>query len=366
MSLVEGIRFYYVALIGGLTTLILWPRKSTWKSIAQYRIAVFLSVLFFAMVVLHIWAAFVQTNDTCVYCFPIYISFYACLGVLLVVVTIPSWRTSLDRWHKLISGLAIFSLCTLLGYSLVPDQWIETVMKLPVPRFRSLHILPGTAELWRVISNKFSLDLVVLSDIFSVIVPVFLGILFCGLFFLLAKYLPRLIKSIPSNASSAAYALILLFVLGGLLSPTEWFGSGYHRYDCSANVLQADRLSGETIQGVIGPQAKIFWRGVSPVTLLYLPEALIYPAQLDGDYAFKLGGDMDALERYGWWNQALGLIWIRDADYVFVAQKYYDGWIKDTLESGGYQEIHLSSATYESSPSSCLAAITPRIFKKLP
>ncbi|HSB67226.1 MAG TPA: hypothetical protein VLD65_11655 [Anaerolineales bacterium] len=365
-SLTQGIRFYYVALVGGLAALILWPRKSTWKSIAHFRIAVFLAILFFSMVALHIWAAFIQTNDTCVYCFPIYISFYACLGVLLVIVTITSWRTSLAQWRKLISGFAIFSLSSLLGYSLIPDKFIETVMKLPVPRFRSLHILPGTAELWRVVSNKFSLNLAVVSDIFSVIISVILGILLCGLFFLLGRYLPRLIKSIPSNTSSAAYALILLVIVGGVLSPTEWFGSGYHRYDCNANVLKADRSAGNAIKGAIEPQAKIFWRGVSPITLLYLPEARIYPAQLDGDYAYKLGGDMDALERYGWWDQALGLQWIRDADYVFVAQKYYDGWIKDTLESGGYQEILLSSAIYDSSSSTCSAAITPRIFKKLP
>jgi hypothetical protein len=363
--LIEGIRFYYVALIGGMTALILWPRKSTWKGKSQYRIAAFLSMLFFSMVGLHIWAALIQTKDTCVYCFPIYLSFYACLGVLLVVVTISSWRTGLDRWQKIIAGLTIFCIISLLGYGLVPDKFIETIMKLPVPRFRSLHILPGTAELWRAVSNKFSLDLAVVSDIFSIVIPVILGILICLLFFLLAKYLPRLIKKIPSNGSIAARALILVVFVGGILSPTEWFGNGFHRYDCGSNVLQADKLAGGALQQVIEPQAKIFWRGISPVTLLHLPEARIYPAQLDGDYAYKLGGDMDALERYGWWDEALGLKWIRDADYVLVAQKYYYGWIENTLESGNYQEIYPYPATIDSVSSPCLATLTPRVFKKI-
>ena len=75
---------------------------------------------------------------------------------------------------------------------------------------------------------------------------------------------------------------------------------------------------------------------------------------------------MDALERYGWWDESLGLKWIRDADYILVAQKYYYGWLKNTLESGGYQEIYAYPATIENMSSSCLAEISPRIFKKIP
>ena len=364
-SLSEGIRFYFVPIVGAVIALVLWPRKSTWKNLSQYRIAVFLSVLFFSMVVLHLWTSLIQTTDSCVYCFPIYVSFYAGLGLMLVIVTITSWQTSLDRWRQAISGIVIINLISLLGYSLIPDQFIETVMKLPVPRIRSLHILPGKAELWRVISNKFHLDLALVSDIFSVIVPLLLGALFCGMILLLAKILPHLIKRLPSNASAGAYALIILVLVGWALSPTTWLGNGYHRYDCNGNVLSADKLVGRALQQVIQPQAKIFWRGISPVTLLHLPEARIYPAQLDGDYAYRLGGDMDALERFGWWDEALGRKWISDADYVLIAQKYYYGWIKNTLESGNYQEIYAYPATIESASSPCLAALTPRVFKKI-
>jgi hypothetical protein len=365
-SFIEGIRFYYVPVVGTMATWILWPRKSTWKSLAQYRVTIFLSVFFFSMLVLYVWASLVQTKDNCVNCFPIYTSFYAYSGLLLVIVTITSWRTSLDRWRQIVSGVAIFILISLLGFNLIPGQFIESIEKLPVPRIRSMHILPGTAELYRVISNKLHLDLAVVSDIFSVIIPLLLAALFCGLILLFARLLPRLIKSIPSNVSSGAYGLIFLVLVGGVLSPTKWLGNGYHRYDCNANVLKVEELVGRALQKVIQPQAKIFWRGISPVTLLYLPQARIYPAQLDGDYAYKLGGDMDALERYGWWDESLGLKWIKDADYILVAQKYYYGWLKNALESGGYQEIYAYPATIENLSSSCLAEVSPRIFKKIP
>jgi hypothetical protein len=365
-SFIEGIRFYYVPLVGALTTLILWPRKLTWKSIEQYRTSVFLAIFFFSMFVLYIWASLVQTKDTCVYCFPIYTSFYACLGLLLVNVTITSWRTSLDRWRQLASVIAIFVIFSLLGFSLIPDQFIETVMKIPVPRMRSLQILPGKAELWRVISNKSHLDLSIVSDIFSVIIPLLLGALFCGLILLLVRFVLRHIKRVLSNSSTSSYALIFIVLAGGILSPTAWLGNGYHRYDCKANVLSTDESVGKALRMVIQPQEKIYWRGISPGTLLYLPQARIYPAQLDGDYAYKLGGDEDALERYGWWNESLGLKWIKDADYILVAQKYYYGWLKDTLESGDYQEIFIFPSLIDSSYLDCGDAILPRIFIRKP
>jgi hypothetical protein len=177
------------------------------------------------MLVLYVWASLVQTKDNCVNCFSIYTSFYAYLGLLLVIVTITSWRTSLDRWRQIVSGVAIFILISLLGFNLIPGQFIESIEKLPVPRIRSMHILPGTAELYRVISNKLHLDLAVVSDIFSVIIPLLLAALFCGLILLFARLLPRLIKSIPSNASSGAYGLIFLVLVGGVLSPTTWISS---------------------------------------------------------------------------------------------------------------------------------------------
>jgi len=60
---------------------------------------------------------------------------------------------------------------------------------------------------------------------------------------------------------------------------------------------------------------------------------------LNGDYSFRLGGDPDALLRYGWWSESLGRQWAAEADYLMVEQKYYTGWLKDLLESGGYEEF---------------------------
>jgi hypothetical protein len=363
-SLIDGVRFYYVPVIGALTAWALWPRQSAWKNPAQFRIAVFLSALFLSLLVLHAWASLSQ--NYCVYCFPIYTSFFASIGLLLVVVTVASWRTRLDLWQQIAPGLIIIAIFAGIGFNLIPAAFIQKVMELPVPRIRSLHFLPGNAELQQVIGNKFHLELEALVPIFSMVIPILLGILCCGICSLIAFLLARSIHRSATQPSAAALVLIFTLLVGCILSPTAWLGNGYHRYDCAGDVLAAAELAGEALQGVVPPQAQIFWRGISPVTLLYLPQAAIYPAQLNGDYSFRLGGETDELLRYGWWDKSLGLQWAREADDILVAQKYNKGWLKDTLESGMYQEITIFPDINEMDYPPCLSDVYPRIFTKKP
>ncbi len=363
-SLIDGVRFNFVPMIGALTAWALWPRKSTWKSPAIYRIAVFLSALFLSLFGLHAWASLVK--NYCVYCFPIYTSFFASIGLLLVVVTISSWQNRLDRWRQIAAGLVIIAVFAGIGFSLIPAAFIEKVMEMPVPRIRSLHFLPGKAELQQVIGNKFHLELEALVPIFSVVIPVLFGMLGCGICLLIASLLPRLFKQSPAQPSAGARVLVFILLTGCILSPTAWLGNGYHRYDCAGDVLAEDELAGKALQAAIPPQAQIFWRGISPVTLLHLPQASIYPAQLNGDYSFRLGGETDQLLRYGWWDKSLGLQWAKEADYILVAQKYDKGWLKDTLDSGDYQEITIFPGSSKRDDLGCLADVYPLIFTKKP
>ena len=210
---------------------------------------------------------------------------------------------------------------------------------MPVPRIRSLHFLPGKAELQQVIGNKFHLELEALVPIFSVVIPVLFGMLGCGICKLIASLLPRLFKQSPAQPSAGARVLVFILLTGCILSPTAWLGNGYHRYDCDGDVLAADELAGKALQEVIPPQARIFWRGISPVTLLHLPLAKIYPAQLNGDYSYRLDGDADELEKYGLWNHQLANSWLHEADYVLIEERYYRRWFKDWVNQDRFIEL---------------------------
>jgi hypothetical protein len=284
--------------------------------------------------------------------------------LLLVVITIANWQTRLDHWRQIIAGFAIIIGFSILGIILIPPTFIEKIMKLPVPRIRSLHFLPGKAELWQVISNKFHLDLGI--NIFSIFIYILFGMLCFGISLLIVRLLPRLFKNISTNTTAEVRIFIFLVLIGWILSLTTFSGYGYVRYDCEADVIAAEELAGKALQNAIQPQAQIFWRGISPVTLLNLPQANIYPPQLNGDYSYRFGGEPDELLRYGWWNESLGIQWVKDANYIIVAQKYLESWLKDALESGNYQEIFIYPSTTQSIFPSCIGEVYPRIFEKKP
>ena len=363
-SFLEAVRLFFVPIFGALVAWVLWPQKSHWKSPAYYRMAVFLSLLFIALLGLHAWASLSQ--NYCVFCFPIYTSFFAGLGLLLVTITIISWQFQLSGWRQIFAGIVVFGFFLAVGYLRIPNYFIKNILKIQVPRIRSLHFIPGNAQLWQVISNKFNLDYEVQISISAVLIPVLFGLLCCGLSILIAWLIPRLNKHLPGNHSAGSSVLIFILLAGWILSPTIWFGNGYHRYDCTEDILAADERVGEALRKVIPPQAKIFWRGISPETLLQIPQTIIYPPQLNGDYSYRLGGEEDELLRYGWWNQALGLKWVEEADYILVAPKYYKSWLRDVLESGDYQEINLFPSIGELGDPNCQAEVYPLIFTKNP
>jgi len=76
--------------------------------------------------------------------------------------------------------------------------------------------------------------------------------------------------------------------------------------------------AGKYLDEVIKPGSKVYWRGTSAVTLLYLNDIEIYPPQLNDVYTYFLGGDPDELFRYGMWNPKLDLLWQQDADVILI------------------------------------------------
>ena len=138
--------------------------------------------------------------------------------------------------------------------------------------------------------------------------------------------------------SLASGTLVAFFLAGCLLLPTNLLANGWQSYDCGGDEISNYERVGEKLAQVIPPGAKIFWRGYSPINLLSIPEVGIYPSQLNGDYSFRLGGDPDALLRYGWWSEPLGREWAAEADYVVVEQKYNRGWLKELIDTGIYDE----------------------------
>jgi len=316
-------RYHFAALAGSLAAWVFWPAKQKMTS-ERFKAAVFLAVLLLGLFVLHAWAAL--GNDYCVFCFPTYTAFYSGAGLLLVALTLPvrdqiappgiGWNLNPAAWRKC---LGAFSFLTLLGgmaYSaesaaegMLGGLFYKRLLTTPVP---GLH----GALIWQVLANKFQLQYEVLFDLARTWFPVLAATLFT-----LAVLTAAFFAARRSPKAAWGWGLVFILAFGSVLSPAPVLAGDYNSYDCAGEVISGYESTGALLAKSIPPGAKIFWAGYSPVTLLYLPGVKIYPAQLHGAYSFKISADDDALEKHGWWNEALAEKWLNEADFILAEQK---------------------------------------------
>jgi hypothetical protein len=332
-------RYHFAALVGALATWIFWPKE--WKSSAQFKAAVYLSFLLFVLFSLHAWAAL--GNEYCVFCFPTYTSFYSGVGLILVAVTLPSWQFEIPAWRKWLGSLVIFGLLAGMAYSaegtaesLLGEMFYKRLLSAPVPGLNG-------AQVWQVVSNKFRLEYEIIYDAVHAWFPVLLAILF-GL------SLFAVLKGLNGRKNSAMSGALLAFViLGTVFSPARLLAGEYNSYDCQNDVIPGYESVGTELAEVIPPGSTVYWAGYSPVTLLYLPDAKIYPAQLHGIYSFRISNDDNALAKYGWWNQHLAEKWLAEADFVLAEERSIarNDWLTQALEDGSHQEIAVTGLQAE-------------------
>jgi hypothetical protein len=137
-------------------------------------------------------------------------------------------------------------------------------------------------------------------------------------------------------------------------------GGSYNLYDCTGDAIAL--TNNRRLPGAPSGGSLVYWKGgLSPAPLLYLPDIQIYPSQLNGDYSLRLGGEEDALLRYGWWSMPLAEKWVGEADIVLVEEQYYYGWLKKAVRLAGYTELPLSPPT-----SGCRTDSQIRIFQRSP
>ena len=347
LSFFQGVRINLAAMLGLLLGLVLWPRRQdTWPD--EFRAAVFLAVLFIALLLMHSWAAI--SNDYCVFCFTPYLAFFNVSAVLFAVVIF-------RRWSRDAGGLrlALVIGCLLVvfagvGYSL-SEEIGDPLLALNVPRVREGRILPGSTTLWESLSNKFSLQRNTAEKAVSIGAGLAIGIVFLLLSFAMHRAFRPGGFNYAYALSASALALALLF--GPLLAGEAG------RPDCPGmNVIAANEQVGAYLDENIG-SGTAFWNGgLSVAPLLYAPGVRIYPPQINDGYSFRVGGEADTLLRQGFWNDELSARWLGEADYVIV-----EGWryaaMKASLPAPAFDELPRSPVQ-----TSCLDGSGLRLFRK--
>jgi hypothetical protein len=275
-SFLVAFRYHFLALAGTLTAWILWPPRKAWRAEWEFRAAVFLSALLLSLSGLHIWASL--GNDYCTDCYPIYVSFYAGLGLLLVALCAKYWVRGGSRIRSFVAAAVALVLLVSFIYvhsaaisGLLPGRFYRDLLAMPIPRVQDMHIQPGTAELWQLFANKLHFryeEILSASHSFGAILLAGCG---AGLLFAVFRLLTGAIRA--TNLGSGALGAPMLFLLvGTILSPSVLLGGSYQRYDCKADVIRSFETAGSQLREVIPAGSRIFWMGYAPVALLYRPD----------------------------------------------------------------------------------------------
>lgn len=356
-------RYHFVAIVGVIATLLLWPRKTDWQSQHHFRASLFLIVTFGLLFLAHFWVSIgagISSNSAysssyCVFCFPGYLAFFSFLGLFLIVIASPSWRREISWWRCLGIVLVILILPTSIGLTLrsyvsnelIAYRTIRTIMNWEVSRFSNFRIQPGTIELWGLIANRTGLDY---QGVHSLIrknlitgIPMFIGALF-GVGVLLTSWLGNLYLKKRGNLhnSSWCYLAIILFIcIGFIFTPFWFFGGGYQDYDCEGDVLDSFDSVGQHLSNVIPDGALIYWKGgLSPAPLLYLDDFRIFAPLFNGAYTLQENGDADALVKYGFWNADLARDWAEEATVILIEEsRFGNGPAENVIRSGKFNEI---------------------------
>lgn len=357
-SFFMSIRVNFVAMIGALSAWLLWPKKRDWKLKSDRISAIFLSLVFLSLLLIHMWATLGKSY--CVYCLSGYVTFFEITGLALLVISLPSWRRQVSVWIQAIIIVSILLLSAGIGFGAF-EELGNQLLALTIPKF-ILGLGPGAepVRLGEFLKSIYQLPTRDLRRLLPLLAGFGAGLAICLLAVFLTRWLNR--RSTEHRISYGAVAQSTFLLVGLLLSPSLPLSGGYRFYECSGNVIASYEFAGEQLASAIPPGARVYWYGgLSAVPLLYLDGVKIYPPQINGNYSFNLGTDSDALERYGFWNQELADAWVHQADYILIQQRFYRDWLKEVVTRGAYQELPSTGLTAACQPNSLI-----RIFRRIP
>jgi hypothetical protein len=340
LSLAQTIRFNFTAVIGFLTVLLLWPRKSDWKTKSDQRMAVFLVALFAALFFLHVWATL--GKNYCVFCLSGYVMFFFITGLMLILLAALIWRKDLPVWRQVLSVILIIALTTGIGFGNFQDidekvlkaRWVKALVK-------SISELPGYDWFSQLSDGKVGLSFAELRRL----VPTLTGLLIGIAFLILILIVTWLLNKQRHRAGEQPYvfgyiAVIGFLLLGTVLTPTELLGGGFHTYDCTGNVLETYKAAGTRLAELVPPGSTAYWEGgLTAAPLLYAPEIRIFAPQINDGYSHYRNGDSDTLLRFGFWSNPIGKQWLDQADYALVQRRHLGGELTEYALSSGYEEI---------------------------
>ncbi len=343
-SVFQTFRYHFIPLAGGLISLCFAPILSkTWRARGIFKDALFLFLLFYGLLYMHFQAAVLL--DYCVFCFSPYVSFFNVAGILLVALLVQTWKDSAaGRFSSLLASFLFLPLGAGIGFSAFAEIG-RPLLNLPVPRARGFQILPGWTTWKDLLAAAFGWEVGLSARVISAAFGLLLAALILAIGYIILRR-----AAFGFGKSFAA----LILALGIVFSPAL---HGNIR-DCDMDVIAAAEEVGAHLRQLIPPGSSVYWHGsLSATPLLYLPEAKIFPPQINAAYTFLSGSDTAQAIKFGYWNEELDAQWKASADFFIVEQQYYMAW-KEFFTPARFVELKASP------PTSCQPKSRLRIFRR--
>jgi len=354
-SLLDGVRFNFVAFVAwvGFGILVFLPKQ--WKTSFHYKSVAFLTALSAILVAVHAWAALF--SDYCAYCFPGYLMYFSPILILLVIFTLQSWKPGPAKMYAVLAAVVTLLISTGAGYGAFQEIGTQLV-EFPIPRFKASQMLGGTVPLWGILEN--GLGIAYKTSLWLVPTLAGLGVGLIVLLLSWVAYRTRWLQGgrFPDRFGLAAISLLVF--LGAVLSPTRTLSGLDQKEACQSDVIASIEQVGMQLAKAIPPGKQVYWQGsLSAAPLLYLPKAEIYPPQLNDGYSYHAGGNTQELQRFGLWNEVIRGRWLEEADFIIILEDSYNQDWKNFFETGGFEELPHTASTYP-----CEKNMGLRIFRR--
>ncbi len=355
-SVLEGLRYHFIAVAGSIISLVLWPARKDWKNEKLFRFSVFLGVLFFILLGLHVWAGLGLNgiNFGNAYTVNPYLAFFSYLGLILTVAVFSNFQSHLSAARQAILSVLVLVISGSVGYG----SFLSTsdfLIHLRIPRISSFirtgKILPGV-PIWDYLATQRGIPY----NTSRWLIPLASGLL-CGMLILLIGWMLRAFlkrKRVLRSTSFGAIVAVVFMLAGLLLSPSAALGGGFTQWECSMNVIQTYEQTGQYLANTLSPGERVYWDGGNAVAiLLYIPDISIFPQQLDDQWNYFQGGDNESLARLGLWNEALARQWRDEANVFMIQQADFPSW-QTYLDGPGFTELPAPKAALNCEPDTYL------------
>ncbi len=355
-TLLEGVRFHFVSVVGSVIGLVLWPARKVWKSEQQFRTGIFLAVLFFMLLGLHVWAGLGLggINYGNAYTVNPYLAFFTYIGYLLTIVVFSNLQRRVSVARQIAISGVIVLISTGVGYGSFLSVG-DFLLHIRIPRiwsfFRTGKTLPGV-PIWDFLANKYGIAF----NTSHRMIPLFAGLLSGLLVLLIGAAIWSFFRHRKVfQAYSFGVISAVVFLLAGIfLSPTAALGGGFIQWECNMNVIKTYKQTGQFIASNLSPGTHVYWGGGNAVAiLLYAPDIRVFPQQLDDQWNFFHGGDLNELARLGLWNDELARLWRDQANVIIIQQVDFLDW-QSYLDKSEFVELQTPKTPLNCEPDTYL------------